>query len=106
MMALIQWRAVPQEETAGPVRSVKPMLWELVKPRMGRVGLGLLVVMIGRAASLALPASTRYLVDDIIVKRNIQMLAPLVIFVFAAALVQAACSFAVTNIVSKEVTRW
>jgi len=32
--------------------------------------------MIGRAAGLVAPASTRFLVDDIMVKRRIELLAP------------------------------
>jgi ABC-type bacteriocin/lantibiotic exporter with double-glycine peptidase domain len=69
---------------------------------MGRLMLGLLLVLIGRAAGLVLPASTRYLVDQVIVTRQTRLLAPLIVGLLFAALVQAACSLAVTQVISKE----
>ena len=41
--------------------------------------LGLLLVLIERAAGLVLPASTRYLVDQVIVTRQTRLLAPLIV---------------------------
>jgi ABC-type multidrug transport system fused ATPase/permease subunit len=92
----------PKKELPDRFRSVAPMLWELVRPRMGRLLLGLLLVLIGRAAGLVLPASTRYLVDQVILKRQTRLLAPLIVGLLLAALVQAACSLAVTQVISKE----
>ena len=59
------------------IQNIKPLLKELIAPRWSRLVAGLLLVMIGRAAGLVAPASTRFLVDDIIVKRRIELLAPL-----------------------------
>jgi subfamily B ATP-binding cassette protein MsbA len=92
----------PKKKLPERFRSVSPLLFELVRPRIGRMLLGLLLVILGRAAGLVLPASTRFLVDDVILKRQIGFLAPLMFGIFAASLFQAACSFAVTQIVSKE----
>jgi ABC-type multidrug transport system fused ATPase/permease subunit len=92
----------PKKKLPDRFRSVAPMLWELVRPRMGRLLLGLLLVLIGRAAGLVLPASTRYLVDQVILKRQTRLLAPLIVGLLLAALVQAACSLAVTQVISKE----
>jgi hypothetical protein len=58
------------------IQNIKPLLKELIAPRWSRLVVGLPLVMIGRAAGLIAPASTRFLVDDIIVKRRIELLAP------------------------------
>ena len=84
------------------IQNIKPLLKELMGPRWPRLVIGLALVMIGRAAGLVAPASTRFLVDDIIVKRRLELLAPLTLGILAAAIIQACCSFGVTNIVSKE----
>src|SRR5205814_6464156 len=82
--------------------NIKPLLKELMMSRWPRLVIGLVLVMIGRAAGLVAPASIRFLVDDIIGKRHIELLAPLTLGILAAAIIQACCSFGVTNIVSKE----
>src|SRR5215831_19963961 len=84
------------------IHNIKPLLKELMLPRWPRLVIGLALVMIGRAAGLVAPASTRFLVDDIIVKRHVELLAPLTLGILAAAIIQACCSFGVTNVVSKE----
>ena len=45
-------------------------LRELVWPRRYLFVLGLLLVFINRAAGFVLPGSTRYLIDDVVQKRN------------------------------------
>jgi ABC-type multidrug transport system fused ATPase/permease subunit len=92
----------PKKKLPDRFRSVSPMLWELVRPRLGRLLLGLLLVLVGRAAGLVLPASTRYLVDQVIVKRQTGLLGPLMLGVLFATLVQGACSLALTQVISKE----
>ena len=84
------------------IQNIKPLLKELMWPRWPRLVIGLALVMIGRAAGLVAPASTRFLVDDIIVNRHPELLAPLTLGILAAVIIQACCSFGVTNIVSKE----
>jgi ABC-type multidrug transport system fused ATPase/permease subunit len=89
--------------TAGPekLRALLPDIWELVKPRRWSFALGLALIGINRAAGLVLPASTKYLVDDIIGKKQVQLLLPLVIAVLAATAAQGITSFALTQILSK-----
>jgi ABC-type multidrug transport system fused ATPase/permease subunit len=92
-----------EESTAGSekLRALLPDIWELVKPRRWSFALGLALIGLNRAAGLVLPASTKYLVDDIIGKRDIQMLVPLVIAVLAATATQGVTSYALTQILSK-----
>ena len=75
-------------------------LRELVWPRRHLFVLGLLLVFINRAASLVLPSSTKYLIDDIVQKRREDLLTPLVVVVGAAIVVQAVTSFALTQLLS------
>src|SRR5206468_4036658 len=51
---------------------------ELVWPRRGLLGSGLLLIVINRLAGLVLPGSTRYLIDDVVGHRNLALLTPLV----------------------------
>ena len=46
------------------IQNIKPLLKELMAPRWPRLVAGFLLVMIGRAAGLVAPASTRFLVDE------------------------------------------
>src|SRR4051794_18265646 len=62
-------------------------------------------MLINRAAGLVLPASTRYLVDDVVGKHNAGLLPQLVLAVLGATLVQGATSFTLTQLLSKEAQR-
>ncbi len=92
----------PKKKLPEQLRSVSPLLKELVRPRLARLAGGLALVLIGRAAALVLPASTKYLVDDVIVQRHYQLLVPLILGILASAIVQAACTYGVTWVVSRE----
>ncbi|PYV10224.1 MAG: ABC transporter permease, partial [Acidobacteria bacterium] len=78
---------------------------ELVWPRRGLLGSGLLLIVINRLAGLVLPGSTRYLIDDVVGHRNLALLTPLVAVVGSAVAVQAATSFALTQLLSKAAQR-
>jgi subfamily B ATP-binding cassette protein MsbA len=56
---------------------------------------------INRISGLVLPASTKFLVDDVIGKRQLSLLYPLVGVVLAATIVQGLTSFALTQTLSK-----
>lgn len=71
-------------------------LGELVRPRRGVLGVGLLMVLVNRLAGLVLPGSTRYLIDDVLGAGNMALLTPIVLVVGAATLVQAATAFGLT----------
>jgi ABC-type multidrug transport system fused ATPase/permease subunit len=78
-----------------------PEIWQLIRPRRALLGLGLGLMVINRVSGLVLPASTKYLVDDVIGKRHFQMLYPLVGVVLLATLIQGLTSFALTQTLSK-----
>ena len=62
-------------------------------------------MLINRAAGLVLPASTKYLVDNVIGKHQVALLAPLVVAVLAATVIQGITSFTLTQLLSKEAQR-
>src|SRR5713101_5388953 len=51
-----------------------PDVWALMKPRRGLLALGFVLMAVNRVAGLVLPASTKYLVDNVIGKKQIQLL--------------------------------
>ncbi len=62
-------------------------------------------MVINRVAGLVLPASTKFLVDDVIGKHHADRLMPLVGVVLVATIVQGATSFALTQTLSKAAQR-
>src|SRR4030081_1025277 len=78
-----------------------PDVWALMKPRRGLLALGFVLMAINRLSGLVLPASTKSLVDNVISKRQIQLLTPIVLAVLAATVVQGLTSFTLTQVLSK-----
>ena len=56
---------------------------------------------INRACGLVLPGSARYLYDDVLIHRRVQLLVPIVLTVVGATLVQGFTTFALTQLLSK-----
>src|SRR5258706_2635765 len=78
-----------------------PDVWALIRPRRGLLALGFLLMAVNRVAGLVLPASTKYFVDNVISKRQIQLLTPIVLAVLAATVLQGLTSFTLTQVLSK-----
>lgn len=86
-------------------KRVWPDIRDLLLPRRGVLLLGLVLIVVSRLCGLVLPASTKFLVDDVLVRGRGELLAPLVAAVLAATLVQAATGFALTQLLSKSAQR-
>ena len=71
---------------------------ELVWTHRGRLGLGLVLMLINRLAGLVLPASSKFLIDDVIGKGRAELLVPLAAAAGAATLVDAATAFALSQV--------
>jgi subfamily B ATP-binding cassette protein MsbA len=71
---------------------------ELIAARRGRLALGLGLMLINRATGLVLPATSKYLIDDVIGKGRVDWLVPLAIAAGAATMVQAVTSFALSQV--------
>ena len=63
-----------------------------------RVALGLVVMAFGRLASMVVPASSKFLIDDVVGEGQVDLLPLLALAVAAAALVQGASTFALSQI--------
>jgi subfamily B ATP-binding cassette protein MsbA len=71
---------------------------ELIWTHRRRLGLGLLLMLISRLASLVLPASSKWLVDEVVTNGRSELLPPIVMAVTAATIVQAVTSFVLSQI--------
>src|SRR3979409_274926 len=79
-------------------KSIKPSdAWryarELIWSHRRRLALGMLLMIVNRLAGLVLPASSKYVIDDVILKHRSELLVPLALAAGAATLVQALSSF-------------
>src|SRR5579864_4231362 len=83
------------------LRDVWPQLRELVLPRRGILAVGFLLMIVNRLSGLVLPFSTRYLIDNVIGKKQMALLTPLVLGILGATLIQGVTSFSLTQILSK-----
>jgi len=70
----------------------------LIIARSGRLTIGLFLMLVNRLSGLVLPATTKYLIDDVIGKRRAELLVPLAIAGGAATIVQAITSFSLSQI--------
>src|SRR6202050_5585825 len=103
----------PENKPGAAGKSAKPKFdWKLLpdvlallKPRRTILALGFVLMIINRSSGLILPASTKYLVDDVITKKQINLLLPIVIAVVAATIVQGLTSYAPTQLLSKSSQR-
>jgi ABC-type multidrug transport system fused ATPase/permease subunit len=84
-----------------PVFKALPEIWQLIRPRRALMLLGFGLMIINRFSGLVLPYSTKYLIDDVVGKRQFRLLYPLVGIVLAATLIQGLTSFALTQTLSK-----
>ena len=71
---------------------------ELVWAHRHRLAMGLGLMLVSRLAGLVLPASSKYLIDEVVVKERVELLAPIAFAAGLATLVQAITSFALSQI--------
>ena len=76
----------------------KTIIWPRKKPIL----IGLFLIILSRIASLVLPGASQYLMDDVIINKDIEMLKTLLLWVIGAITIQAITSFLLTKILSVE----
>ncbi|MBK7367001.1 MAG: ABC transporter ATP-binding protein [Candidatus Eisenbacteria bacterium] len=84
------------------LKAVWPEVSALVKPRRGKLALGLLLVLVRSITGLVLPLSPMVLIDRIITPRKPELLPLLVLALLAATAIQAVTSYVLTQLLSKE----
>jgi ABC-type multidrug transport system fused ATPase/permease subunit len=75
---------------------------EILLPRKWLLLLGLVLIIINRLSGLVLPGSSKYLIDEVIAKSDMEMFKWLLIAVAAAVTIQALSSFFLTQLLSVE----
>ncbi len=98
-------KATKDATSKTPTFKAIPEIWFLIRPRRALLALGLGLMIVNRVSGLVLPASTKYLVDDVIGKRHLHLLYPLVGVVLLATIIQGLTSFALTQTLSKAAQR-
>ncbi len=73
----------------------------MMRPRRKILAVGFVLMIVSKICGLVLPASTKYLIDNVIGKHQLSLLAPLVLAVLAATLIQGVSGYAITQLVSK-----
>jgi ABC-type multidrug transport system fused ATPase/permease subunit len=82
-----------------------PEVWALIHPRKGLLLLGFLLMAVNRLCALVLPASTKYFLDNVVMKKQLQILTPIVLSILAATIIQGLTSFTLTQLLSKSAQR-
>jgi subfamily B ATP-binding cassette protein MsbA len=75
---------------------------EIIWPRRKLIFMGLVLILFNRLSGLVMPASTKYLVDNVIAEGNMEWLYMLLAAVGGAVLIQAVTSYALTMLMSVE----
>jgi ABC-type multidrug transport system fused ATPase/permease subunit len=96
--------ASPKEKKKRQV-GLKEAFKEFIWPRRGIIGVGLVLIVISRGAGLVLPWSSKTLMDEVVAKKDLDMLWVLLVAVLISLLVQAVTSFLLTKLLSVEAQR-
>jgi subfamily B ATP-binding cassette protein MsbA len=76
-----------------------------MRPRRGLLVLGFVLMVINKIAGFVLPYSSKFLIDNVVGKRQTGLLRPLVLSVLLATLIQGVTSFSLTQLLSKAAQR-
>src|ERR1700719_1677692 len=102
----------PREDAADATKKKKlrvvdqlPEIWALMRPRRGLLAVGMVLMTINRVSGLALPYTTKYLVDNVMIHHQSRLLMPLVGGVLLATILQGVTSYTLTQTLSKAAQR-
>jgi ATP-binding cassette, subfamily B, putative efflux pump len=81
-------------DTTEAWRQARELMWT----RRGRLAFGLVLMLVNRVSGLVLPATSKFLIDDVVGKQRPEMLVPLALVAGLATLVGAVTSFALSQV--------
>src|SRR6478736_6035016 len=89
--------------TAKPKKRLSPSAaWrdarELIWQHRYRLALGMFLMLINRLVGLVLPTTSKYLIDDVVLKHKADLLVPLALAAGGATVVQAITSFSLSQV--------
>lgn len=82
--------------------SLKQAFKEFIWPRRKLLFIGLILIIISRLSGLVLPGASKYLMDDVIVNKDLHQLKLLLVVVTGSIIVQAVTSYLLTKLLSVE----
>ncbi len=98
-------RAATAEMTAAKpkpeFKRVWPEIQKLIRPRRALLAISFCIMIVNRLSGLVLPASTRYLIDDVMKLHHVELLPRIVGLVVVATILQGVSSYALTQLLSK-----
>ncbi|HLN99619.1 MAG TPA: ABC transporter ATP-binding protein [Pyrinomonadaceae bacterium] len=89
--------AKPEKKKISPAaawRDARELIWT----HRLRLLLGMFLMIVNRLAGLVLPASSKYVIDEVLVKHRSQLLMPLAVAAGAATIIQALSSFTLSQV--------
>jgi subfamily B ATP-binding cassette protein MsbA len=98
-------KEAPKPPKIQRLKAVLPEVWTLLRPRWALLSVGFVLMVINRVSGFVLPASTKFLIDDVINKHHLAGLQRLIEIVALATVVQGITSFALTQSLSKAAQR-
>jgi ABC-type multidrug transport system fused ATPase/permease subunit len=72
----------------------------LIHRHRGMLALGLGLTLVSRLAGMVLPYSTKFVIDEVLGQKRIELLVPIALAAGVATILQAATSFAISQVVS------
>lgn len=85
--------------------SISKVIKTIIWPRRKVLLLGLILIAISKLAGLVLPGAFKFLIDDVILDKDLHMLGNVILAVLAAVTLQAVASFILTKILSIQAHR-
>src|SRR6266513_2682701 len=101
MRHFVEDRPKPTLNASHIWRDLRVLIW----PRRKLFIFGLVLTFINRGASLVLPGSTKFLIDDVVQKHRQDLLLPIVAAVAGAILIQAVTSYPLIPLLSTSAQR-
>src|ERR1700733_14826124 len=77
-----------------------PEVWKLVKPRRWLLAGSFLLIVLNRLCSLALPVSSRYLINNVMLRHEMDKLSLIIAVVAGATFIQGITSYTLTQLLS------
>jgi len=93
------------KRTGQRLRDIWPEIREMIRPRRRILALGFALMLVNRVCGLILPVSSKYFVDDVVIRRDVKALGLILLAVLVATIIQGCTSFALTQVISKTAQR-
>ena len=91
-----------QKKKMPPLKRVMPEIKKLVRPRLPLIGFSFLILILNRVCGLVLPASTKFLIDNVMRQHQMDLLPKIIGAVAGATILQGITTYALTQMLSKE----